>query len=93
MAYRGPDAAPASRIPEERRGPVVGRFCLTCGAVYPLHAGHHKGKAIHGKDHIAAPCAHEGEAFAEGEGWWEPAVSVIPPPPEPEEGEGGGEAG
>jgi hypothetical protein len=42
------------------------------------------GKAIYGKDHISAPCAHEGEAFDPDEGWWEPAVEVLPAPPEPE---------
>lgn len=84
MTYRGPDAAPASRIAPERRGPVVGRFCLSCGGVYPPHRSHHKGKPLHGKDHVASPCAHEGDEFAPGEPWWEPAVQVLPPPPEVE---------
>lgn len=78
MAYRTTDGAPASKIAAERRGPVVGRFCLTCGAVYALHAAAHHGKPIQGRDHIASPCAHEGEAFEMGEGWWEPAVEVLP---------------
>jgi hypothetical protein len=33
---------------------------------------------MYGKDHIAAPCAHEGEPFDPGEPWWEPAVEVLP---------------
>jgi hypothetical protein len=84
MAYRGPDAAPASRIPAARRGPVLGRFCLTCGGVYALHQAVHAGKPIHGEDHVGSPCAHEGDAFTPGEDWWEPAVAVLPPPPVPE---------
>lgn len=87
MVYRGPKAAPAGRIAEERRGPVVGRFCLTCSFVYPLHAARHRGKPLHGKDHIASPCAHEGDLFGAGEGWWEPAVEVLPPPPSEETGD------
>jgi hypothetical protein len=79
MSYRGPEAAPASRIPAERRGRVLGRFCLTCASVYPLHAGTHRGKPIHGKDHVASTCPHEGHAFTPGEPWWEPAVEVLPP--------------
>ena len=78
MAYRTEEAAPQSRITPERRGRVLGRFCLTCGAVYALHAAFHHGKPIHGKDHISSPCAHEGEAFEAGAGWWEPAVDVLP---------------
>lgn len=86
--YRNPQAAPASAIPEERRGAVVGRFCRECGGVYSLHAARHKGKPMFGKDHVAAPCAHEGEAFDPGEPWWEPAVDVLPPSsPESEESE------
>ena len=80
MAYRGPEAAPASCIPAERRGRVLGRFCLACGEVYSLHAGFHSGKPLHGKDHVASPCPHEGEAFDPGESWWEPAVEVLPAP-------------
>ncbi len=76
--YRGPEAAPESRIPLERRGRLLGRFCSTCGAVYSLHAARHAGKPIHGKDHVSAPCAHEGEPFEEGATWWEPAVEVLP---------------
>jgi len=83
MTYRIPDAAPQSQIPEERRGPVLGRFCRSCGSIYPLHRGRHTGKPVYGKDHIASPCAHEGEPFAAGASWWEPAVDVLPPLPVP----------
>lgn len=81
MAYRVPSAAPQSRVPAERRGRVLGRFCHDCDSVYSLHAARHAGKPVHGKDHVSAPCAHEGEEFAAGEAWWEPAVEVLPPPP------------
>lgn len=83
MVYRNPEAAPAGRIATEQRGRVVGRFCHACGASYPLHRDRHKGKPLYGKDHVASPCAHEGEAFAVGEGWWESAVEVLPPPADP----------
>jgi hypothetical protein len=33
---------------------------------------------MYGRDHIASPCTHEGEAFEAGENWWEPAVEVLP---------------
>lgn len=78
MTYRAPEAAPASRVPAERRGRVVGRFCLVCGEIYALHAPAHEGKPLYGKDHVASSCAHEGEAFDPGESWWEPAVEVLP---------------
>jgi len=81
MVYRIPHAAPASHLPEERRGRVVGRFCHLCGSIYPLHRDAHVGKPIYGKDHVASPCAHEGDAFVEGAAWWEPAVEVLPIPP------------
>jgi hypothetical protein len=71
-----------SRIAPERRGRVVGRFCKGCGSVYALHRAVHKGKSIHGRDHISSPCAYEGEPFADGADWWEPAVEVLPPPQE-----------
>lgn len=87
MVFRAPTPAPVSRVAEERRGREVGIFCLECGSVYPLHRARHVGKAIHGKDHISAPCAHEGEVFDPDEGWWEPAVEVLPAPPEPEAAE------
>lgn len=80
MTHRAPHPAPAGRIPEERRGKVVGRFCLACGATFSLHASNHKGKGLYSKDHISSPCSHEGDDFAPGEGWWEPAVEVLPPP-------------
>jgi hypothetical protein len=91
MTYRAPEAAPASRIAEERRGAVQGRFCNACGSVYALFASRHTGKPLHGKDHIAAPCVHEGDRFVDGEDWWEPAVAVLPPPP-PAEPQGEGSA-
>ncbi|MEE8137820.1 MAG: hypothetical protein V3T81_02960 [Thermoanaerobaculia bacterium] len=75
-----PRPAPRSQIPEERRGRVVGRFCLTCGSVYSQHAARHAGKPMYGKDHLAAPCTQEGEKFEVGESWWEPAVEVLPAP-------------
>ena len=81
MAYRLPRAAPASSLPEERRGPVVGRLCKSCGAIYPRFAGSHKGKPMYGKDHISTPGSHEGDAFADGETWWEPAVEALPAAP------------
>lgn len=78
MVYRLPHAAPESQIPEERRGRAVGRFCLVCASIYPLHRAKHAGKPMYGKDHVASPCAHEGEVFEPGAGWWEPAVEVPP---------------
>jgi len=80
MVYRHPEAAPQNRIPAERRGPIVGRFCLVCGAIFPLHRGRHSGKPVYGRDHIASPCAHEGEELKAGAPWWEPAVEILPPP-------------
>ena len=80
---RIPIAAPEGRIPLERRGAVVGRFCLDCGNVYPTSRGKHSGRPLHGRDHVAAPCLHEGDVFAAGEEWWQPAVEVLPPPTEP----------
>ncbi len=80
MVYRVPRLAPRSHIPEERRGRVAGCFCLACGSVYSQHAGCHAGKPMYGKDHVAAPCTHEGELFAVGQSWWEPAVEVLPEP-------------
>jgi len=82
--YRVPEAAPESRLAAERRGAVVGRFCLACGNVYPKFSASHSGKPLYGKDHVAAPCSHEGDEFRHGEDWWEPAVEVLPPPAEAE---------
>lgn len=84
--HRAPHPAPQSHIPEERRGEVVGRFCHGCGATFSIHSSVHKGKGLHSKDHIASPCAHEGDRFQEREDWWEPAVLVLPPPSEPAAG-------
>jgi hypothetical protein len=78
MVYRIPHAAPQSQIPEARQGRTIGRFCLVCGTIYPLHRGRHTGKPMYGRDHIASPCAHEGDVFSPGETWWEPAVEVLP---------------
>lgn len=83
MAYRTPEAAPVEQIPEERRGRTLGRFCLVCGSLYPLHRTKHDGKPVYGRDHIASPCAHEGEVFEEGETWWQLGVQVLPAPPAP----------
>jgi hypothetical protein len=80
MTYRVPQVAPQSQVPPERRGPVVGRFCLVCATVYPLHRLTHAGQPMYGRDHIASPCAHEGDLFAPGESWWEPAVELLPAP-------------
>lgn len=84
MVYRTSMPAPVSQVAEERRGREVGLFCLECGSVYPLHRARHVGKAIYGKDHVSAPCAHEGEAFDPEEAWWEPAIDVVPAPAAPE---------
>ena len=76
--YRSLNAAPQSSLPSERRGAVVGRFCRGCASVYPLHAARHTGKPSFGRDHVASPCAHEGDEFTPGADWWEPAVLVRP---------------
>ena len=52
MTYRVPAAAPASSLPEERRGPVVGRICKSCGSIYARWAGCHRGKPVYGKDQL-----------------------------------------
>lgn len=88
MTYRTPRAAPASTLPEERRGAVLGRFCKSCGSVYPRFAARHKGKPMYGKDHVATPCSHEGDEFLAGESWWEPAVEVLPAAETPAESDG-----
>lgn len=80
MVYRVPQMAPQSQVPPERRGRVLGHFCLVCASVYPLHGATHKGRPVYGRDHIASTCAHEGDVFAPGESWWEPAVEVLAPP-------------
>jgi hypothetical protein len=76
--YRFPHAAPQSQLPEERQGRTIGRFCKVCYSIYPLHRKLHRGKPVYGRDHIASPCAHEGDTFEEGANWWEPAVEVLP---------------
>jgi hypothetical protein len=80
MVFRAPRAAPQSRVPAERRGAVVGRFCHGCTQVYPLQRGIHTGDPISGRDHVASPCPYEGWRFEAGASWWEPAVDVLPPP-------------
>jgi hypothetical protein len=89
MVYRNPEAAPESAIPPDRRGPVVGRICRSCYESYPLHRATHSGKPLHGNDHVASPCALQGDAFLPGEDWWEPAVLVMPPPVEEAEAAAG----
>ena len=78
MSRVNPAWAPASTLPEERRGDAVGRFCRGCASFYPLHAGRHKGKPSFGRDLVSAPCTYEGQPFAEGAIWWESAVALLP---------------
>jgi hypothetical protein len=80
MVFRAPRAAPASRIPEERRGHVVGRYCHGCNQVYPLQRAIHSGDPIAGRDHVASTCPYEGWRFEPDGSWWEPAVEVLSPP-------------
>jgi hypothetical protein len=81
MTLRIPRAAPLSRVAPERRGAVVGRFCHDCATVFGKHRARHVGKGLNGRDHVASPCAHEGQLFRDGDAWWEPAVEVRPAPP------------
>ncbi len=90
MVYRKLDAAPESAVEPERRGRVVGRFCRACGGLYPLYRARHHDKPALGRDHVASPCTHEGEAFDPGADWWEPAVAILPPPVVAAEGESTG---
>jgi hypothetical protein len=83
MVFRKPAAAPASALPAERRGQVVGRFCKVCASIYGPHVLAHRGRPILGRDHIASPCPHEGDRFVAGAEWWEPAVEMLPPPAAP----------
>ena len=78
MVYRVPPAAPASQVPPDRRGRVMGRYCLVCASLYPLHRATHTGRPVYGRDHIASPCTHEGDVFEPGASWWEPGVEVLP---------------
>ena len=68
---------------EEQRGEVKGRFCHSCGGIFPLYSARHRGKPMVGKDHIASPCSHEGDEFEPEVSWWEPAVEVRPAAAEP----------
>jgi hypothetical protein len=81
--YRHVASAPASSLPEDRRGAVVGRFCRGCKAIYPVHALRHAGKPAYGKDHIGSPCRYEGRDFEPEAGWWEAAVELLPAPEAP----------
>jgi len=81
--YRHVASAPASSLPNERRGAVMGRFCNGCRAIYPLHAARHVGKPVYGRDHVGSPCRYEGRAFEPDAGWWEPAVELLAAPAEP----------
>ena len=78
MVYRVPPAAPASQVQPERRGRVMGHYCLICASLYPLHRATHTGRPVYGRDHIASPCTHEGDVFEPGASWWEPGVEVLP---------------
>lgn len=78
MVYRVPPAAPASQVPPDRRGRVMGHYCLVCASLYPLHRATHTGRPVYGRDHIASPCTHEGDVFEPGASWWEPGVEVLP---------------
>jgi len=81
--YRSLHAAPASSLPAERRGRLVGKFCRVCQAVYPALAARHAGKPVYGKDHVSSPCACEGRRFEAGADWWEPAVEALEAPAAP----------
>src|SRR5688500_14457037 len=78
MVFRAPRAAPQSRVAEERRGALVGRFCHGCNQIFPLQRRLHSGDPIYGRDHVASTCAYEGWAFEAGADWWEPAVEMLP---------------
>jgi hypothetical protein len=78
MVFRLPHAAPEGQIPADRRGRSIGRFCLICASIYPLHRRRHTGRPLYGRDHVASPCAHEGDFFGEQAEWWQPAVEVLP---------------
>lgn len=75
--FRFSRCSPASSVDPEKRGEVVGRFCRSCGGIYPLYRQRHTGKSIDGRDHISPPCAHEGERFETGDDWFEDAVRVL----------------
>ena len=77
MVYRVPPAAPLSQVPPDRRGRVMGHYCLICASLYPLHRATHTGRPVYGRDHIASPCTHEGDVFEPGASWWEPGIEVL----------------
>jgi hypothetical protein len=78
MTFRFPEAAPASQIAPERRGPAVARFCHGCQQLYPLLRARHVGRPIYGRDLVTSTCSYEGMAFGHGATWWEEAVEVLP---------------
>jgi hypothetical protein len=80
MVFRAPRAAPESRVPVERRGHVVGRYCKGCNQIYPLQRRLHSGDPIYGRDHVASTCPYEGWELEPGAPWWELAVEILPPP-------------
>ena len=88
MTYRTPALAPAGQLSPGRRGSTGGRFCHGCGSIYSRYASRHIGKPMYGKDHVSAPCSHEGEPFRAGAGWWEDAVEMLPGPVEASTAEG-----
>lgn len=93
MVLRVPRAAPASRIPEERRGHILGRFCHGCSQVFPLQRRRHSGDPIYGRDLVSSTCSYEGARFEPGASWWEAAVEVLPPTPVAEPAAAGAPAG
>jgi hypothetical protein len=78
--YRAVRSAPMSRVPADKQGARVARFCKVCRSFYPLHAARHVGKPLEGRDHIASPCTEEGRPFLPGEDWWEYAVELLEQP-------------
>lgn len=78
MSFRFSEAAPASQIAPERRGPAVARFCHGCQQLYPLLRARHVGRPIYGRDQVASTCSYEGMAFGREASWWEEAVEVLP---------------
>ncbi len=78
--FRSVRPAPISRVPVEKQGAIVARYCKICRSFYPLYASRHAGKPLGGRDHVASPCSQEGRRFLEGEDWWEYAVEVLESP-------------
>jgi hypothetical protein len=80
MVFRAPKAAPTSRVPDQRRGHVIGRFCHGCNQIFALQRRLHSGDPIQGRDHVASTCPYEGSTFEAGASWWELAVDILPAP-------------